>query len=172
MGNPWLERAGLNLWCRLEECAGIHRHPFICVFNSEPTFTVRGLCKEANMDTQYKFEDHRPGPYGWHPLDYRSFVGPKGWIISRNLTDKKWRMTHYYYTTLTLTMMTKDALPVGKHKWLVENDVCNEGETSSQILQLSGCKEGQFTCDDGKCLDISQRCNSIEVLFCYLHCRS
>ena len=31
-----------------------------------------------------------------------------------------------------------------------------------EILQLSACDEGQFTCDDGKCLDIAQRCNNIE----------
>ena len=64
---------------------------------------------------------------------------------------------------LTLTMLDQDSLPVGRHKWLVENNVCNEGETSSEILQLSGCEEGQFTCDDGKCLEMSQRCNNIEV---------
>ena len=115
------------------------------------------------MDTQYKFADHKPGPFGWAKDDYRSFVGPKGWIISRNKTDKKWRMTHYYYTDLSLTLLASDALPVGRHKWLVENNVCQEGETSTEILQLSGCEEEQFTCDDGKCLQMSQRCNNIEV---------
>ena len=72
-------------------------------------------------------------------------------------------MSHYHYTELTLTMLAKDVLPVGTHKWRVENNVCQEGETSVEILQLSACDEGQFTCDDGKCLDISQRCNNIEV---------
>jgi hypothetical protein len=30
----------------------------ICVFKSEPIFTLRGICKDATMDTQYKFADH------------------------------------------------------------------------------------------------------------------
>ena len=88
---------------------------------------------------------------------------PKGWVISRNKTDARWRMSHYYYTDLTLTMLDADALPVGRHKWLVENNVCNEGLTSPEELLISGCDDTQFTCDDGKCLDISQRCNNVEV---------
>ena len=81
-------------------------------------FTLRGLCKDAVMDTQYKFADHNPGPYGWILDESRSFVGPKGWIISRNETDKKWRMTHYHYTELSLTMLDSDDLPVGGEQYL------------------------------------------------------
>ena len=147
----------------INTCTTLVRHPFICVFSTEPTFTVRGLCSDAVMDTQYKLADHKPGPLGWGKDDYRSFVGPKGWVISRNKTDKKWRMTHYHYTDLSLTLLSSDSLPVGRHRWLIENNVCNEGLTSSEILQLSACQEGQFTCDDGKCLEMSQRCNNIEV---------
>ena len=139
---------------------------YVCRFLKEPSFVVRGLCKEAQMDTQYKLEDHRPGEFGWGK-DSRGFVGPKGWRIFKNLTDNRWRMSHYYYVDYTLTMMDLDALPVGRHKWMLENNICNEGQTSSMVLQISGCEEGQFTCDDGKCIDIHQRCNNIEVS--YLH---
>ena len=45
----------------------------------------------------------------------------------------------------------------------MQKNVCNEGETSAEVLQISGCAEEEFTCDDGKCLEISQRCNNIEV---------
>ena len=149
--------------CLSERCTAVFQRGFICMFPNEPVFTVRGLCKDAVMDTQYKFADHIPGGLETREFDSRSYVGPKGWTITRNLTDKAWRMSHYYYTDLTLTMLDGDALPVGKHKWLVENNVCNEGMTSTEVLLLSGCAEDEFTCDDGKCLDISQRCNNIEV---------
>ena len=74
-------------------------------------------------------------------------------------------MSHESYEDLTLTMLDMDALPLGRHKWRVENNVCNQGETSIETLLLSACKEDQFTCDDGKCLNITQRCNNIEVYF-------
>ena len=149
------------------ECSEPFGMTYVCSFTTQPSFSVRGLCKDSVMDTQYKFADHKPDPEflygGIGKDDYRSFVGPKGWIIARNKTDKRWRMSHYHYTDLTLTMLDHDALPVGRHTWRVENNVCNEGQTSTEVLQISGCTEGQFTCDDGKCVDISKRCNNIEV---------
>ena len=161
-GQPWREHK--ESICPNYRCTVVLGVSFICMFSQEPTFSVRGLCKDAVMDSQYKLADHIPGSVVSIEFDTRSYVGPKGWTITRNKTDKKWRMSHYYYTDLTLTMLDGDALPVGKHKWLAENNVCNEGKTSTVVLQLSGCSEDQFTCDDGKCLDISQRCNNIEVI--------
>ena len=126
------------------------------------------------MDITYKLADHepsseRPTGWGWDEGDTRRYVGPKGWIISRSQSDKLWRMKHHYYPDLTLTMLEMDALPIGRHNWKIENNVCNQGVTNSQSLLISGCKEEEFTCDDGKCLDINKRCNNIEVnLFSYL----
>ena len=160
-GTFWNDR--LDPLVRLQECSASHCIPFVCMFSKQPTFKIRGLCKESVMDTQYKFADHTPGSWKYDSLGYRSFVGPKGWIISRKDEDLNWRMTHYHYTDLSLTMVDQDVMPVGRHKWLVENNACTEGVTSSMVLLISACKEGEFTCDDGKCLDISQRCNNIEV---------
>lgn len=148
----------------------------ICVFDKEPTFNIRGLCKEAVMDTQYKLADFKPmnqseelSTTSWGNDDTRSYVGPKGWIVSRNVFDKKWQMNHTHYPDLALTMLDTDSLPVGRHKWRIENNVCTQGETSTMVLLMSACKEAEFTCDDGKCLDITQRCNNIEVRGLFFH---
>ena len=159
-GASWKDHK--DTFCMNDKCASPHKRSFICVFPEEPSFTIRGLCKDAVMDTQYKLADHVPGGLGHGEEDTRGYVGPKGWVIYRNKTDKRWRMSHYYYKDLTLTMLDIDALPIGRHKWLVDNNVCNEGKTSAEELQMSGCQEGQFTCDDGMCLEIYQRCNNIE----------
>ena len=120
------------------------------------------------MDTQYKFAEHTPMDPAtdhrkWGDDNTRRYVGPKGWIISRNVFSKKWQMNHTNYPDLALTMLDTDALPVGKHNWLLEKNACTQGQTSSQVLLMSACKESEFTCDDGKCLNITKRCNNIEV---------
>ena len=96
-------------------------------------------------------------------------VGPKGWVIVQNKTDKRWMMSHYHYTDLTLTMLDQDTLPIGRHRWEVMNNVCSEGVTSATVLLISGCQEGQYTCDDGKCVGINQRCDNIEVRYIRFH---
>ena len=161
-GNAWNDR--LEPIVRAQECSNSWYTPFVCMFSKEPIFKIRGLCKESVMDTQYKFADHTPGSLKLDSLGFRSFVGPKGWIISRKDEDLNWRMTHYHYTDLSLTMLDQDVMPVGRHKWLVENNACTEGVTSSMDLLISACNEEEFTCDDGKCVEISQICNNIEVI--------
>ena len=32
-------------------------------------------------------------------------------------------------------------------------------------LQLSACREDQFTCRNGKCVGVEKRCDNVEVLF-------
>ena len=157
-------------WCHYVSCYQERKVSVLCVFPHQPTFTIRGLCKSAVMDKEYKIAKHEPmdldadvSHFEWGLDNMRSYVGPKGWIISANQTDKSWTLSHYHYTDLTLTMIDKDNLPFGRHKWLIQNNVCTEGKTSTQVLQISGCTARQFTCDDGKCIDISQRCNNIEV---------
>ena len=127
------------------------------------------------MDTNYKLADHKPvdpltlktatGRDWYNTAEHvRSYVGPKGWIIKRNPSNQLWIMTHESYPDLSLTMLDIDGLPVGRHNWKINNNVCNQGTTNVQSLLISACKEEEFTCDDGKCLDISQRCNNIEVI--------
>ena len=122
------------------------------------------------MDLTFKFSEHKPMDLAQKlsGLEFgidstRSYVGPKGWTISRSTEDKLWRMEHSTYPDLTLTMLDMDDLPVGRHNWRIENNVCNQGETSVEVLLISGCAEDQFTCDDGKCLNMTKRCNNIEV---------
>ena len=172
--NMWSCERGA--WCHQQSCQSLRRHDgMICVFNKDPSFNIWGLCSEAVMDTQYKFAEHVPDinprtswPY-FSKENTRRYVGPKGWIISRNSFNKAWQMNHTHYPEMTLTMMDTDALPVGRHTWKIENNACNQGETSSQVLLMSGCQESEFTCDDGKCVNITQRCNNIEVkTHCFL----
>ena len=44
---------------------------------------------------------------------------------------------------------------LGAHQWNIENDnldCSSKGEPYSSRLKLSGCQEGEFTCNDGQCI--------------------
>ena len=58
-GQPWREHK--ESICPNMRCTVVLGMSFICMFSQEPTFSVRGLCKDAVMDSQYKLADHIPG---------------------------------------------------------------------------------------------------------------
>ena len=48
----------------------------------------------------------------------------------------------------------------GRHVWTVHNDLDCGGEEVDLQLTLTTCTKDQFTCDNGLCIDILDRCNS------------
>ena len=70
-GQSWRDHK--EPFCPNEKCTVKFERGFICMFPNEPVFTVRGLCKDAVMDTQYKFADHIPGGLSTREFDSRSF---------------------------------------------------------------------------------------------------
>ena len=58
-----------------------------------------------------------------------------------------------------------DSLMLGKSTWLIQQDsrACNNRQPYSTTLKLTGCNEDEFTCSDGQCIDISQRCDQINT---------
>merc|ERR1712012_1483954 len=47
--------------------------------------------------------------------------------------------------------------------WTISNDAfeCNEGQTYSTMLKLTGCAEDEFTCSDGQCIKMERRCDQV-----------
>ena len=44
---------------------------------------------------------------------------------------------------------------LGAHEWMIENDslgCSTKGKSYKRLLKLSGCQEGEFTCNDGQCI--------------------
>ena len=43
----------------------------------------------------------------------------------------------------------------------VSRDLCGAGvDTPEHVFKLTTCLEGMFTCNDGRCIDLDQRCDS------------
>ena len=58
---------------------------------------------------------------------------------------------------------TKLSYVIGKHEWTISNDVyeCGKGKPYTTMLKLTGCKDGEFTCNDGQCIKMEERCDQV-----------
>ena len=68
--------------------------------------------------------------------------------------NEKWKLTEYSHNTTAITDAALASFVLGSHIWLIENDNigCNNGESYTTVLKLTGCREGEFTCSDGQCI--------------------
>ena len=49
--------------------------------------------------------------------------------------------------------------PVGRKKWAFYDNLCSNGTGELQFLTLTTCKEDEFTCSDGSCQPLDNRCD-------------
>lgn len=66
-----------------------------------------------------------------------------------------WKLTEHQRNTTAVTDAPLSTYVMGTHEWIIENDkvACStKGESYKRVLKLTGCKEGEFTCNDGQCI--------------------
>ena len=123
-----------------------------CKFASKPYLTLRGLCKDSNLERRYlPINDPADGQLIYYGL-----------LKSRiDYAGRRWSLRAA--NTTATSKATKGSFIVGKYAWTVENDSyeCNEGKPYQVQLKLTGCREGEFTCDDGQCVRMEERCDQV-----------
>ena len=62
---------------------------------------------------------------------------------------------------VSIILNDNDILPVGKKSWVLPESSCNKGLDEERTLLLTSCKIGQYSCDDGRCIDIVNRCDGV-----------
>ena len=75
--------------------------------------------------------------------------------------EEVWKIKNKLYPDKSLTMKVNKRLPVGRYRWEIANSTCNEGVTEIKTLQVSSCNTDQFTCDNGNCVPLTGRCDSV-----------
>ena len=125
-----------------------------CHFPEHPFLTLRGLCKDSNLDQTYLPQNH--------PLDGETTYYGNRISFARFLKDDiQWKIeTHVYKTTATSKEISGRFM-LGKQNWTVEGDSkrCFDGKPYTAELKLSRCKEGEFTCANGQCIGMEKRCD-------------
>ena len=84
-------------------------------------------------------------------------------------TISSWQIeTQQTTNTTAISEAAFSSFALGSHNWTIANDnkTCStKGESYSRRLKLTGCREGEFTCSDGQCIKMDERCDQI------IHCK-
>ncbi|XP_066983228.1 uncharacterized protein [Macrobrachium rosenbergii] len=138
--------------CHEERCA-------ICHFNKVEVLRARGLCPESEFDSDY-FLNFENNSISFSGVYYSQIVKNPG------VTDPETGITSYGSWTLfrldkpdiqaTLEMDSPTSYPIGFNTWVVKNDRCGQ---PNMTLVLTSCGANQFSCNDGACVGIEERCN-------------
>ena len=150
------------------ECFSYHKS-CPCQSKQPPNLLLRGLCKNSALSPKGNTK-YTPKQLPVDPTDV-FLVGQVSTQIRYNDSSEMWVMTDAVSSVRAQSRASKVSYLLGKHKWTVTGDVfaCNEGQPYTTLLKLSGCNdetlkgevEGKFTCDDGQCIPMQQRCNQI-----------
>ena len=125
-----------------------------CSFPVHPHLTLRGLCPDSHIDQAYLA---RNDPV----TGFLYFYGSHKTIAK--FDGKKWKMMTAYFNTSASTEAKPNTFILGKHSWSVSGDSeeCHSGKPYTTELKLTGCAEGEFTCNDGQCVKMVERCNQV-----------
>ena len=124
---------------------------------------LRGLCKNSPLRGKNEERGLQYFPRQCTKLsckntnDEESFLA--GGISTKIAIDKgEWKLTHAKDDLFAVSEAPEGSYPLGKHAWNFYNDECYNGSYKAE-LKLTGCKDDEFTCDDGQCVDMKQRCD-------------
>ena len=173
-----VETAPLNLWWE-EECHtstttesfSTYQNNISCACDNaqQPISILRGLCQK-NIDLS--IIDFRYTPIFWREEGLRH-MGQLATEIIYNKENNQWELINSIHQSRAVSKNLEwNTLALGKHDWQVSNDHyrCNNRENYTTTLKLTGCEfselqdgqvGGEFTCDDGECIGMAQRCDQL-----------
>ena len=128
---------------------------FACMCSHQSiTLTLRGLCPASVIDVHYKLMHQQ--------TDIRG-IGVQGLThtsIEYEKKQKKWTLAVTGSNVTGTSMASFASFTLGKHNWTISGDGgCSSEDTYTTELKMSGCTEGNFSCDDGQCVSMDLRCN-------------
>ena len=128
-----------------------------CQFLSSPLLRLRGLCRGTNIDSHYTIKS----------------IGTE--VIFRGITNSDLKFSTAGSTpawalkvlnekgTSGRTLASAISYSLGKGTWVIGDDSveCGAGKEYQVQLKMTGCQEGEFTCDSGDCVKIEERCDQL-----------
>lgn len=125
-----------------------------CEFEEFSTMYLKGgiLCKTSPFNTEYllaKDMNGKPSLTGFLHSDIYWNNDTQSWILESRKTK----------AMATWSPSTPNQYPFGKKIWTSEYDGCGYKKGEKVLLNLSVCGAGQYTCNDGACIDLIKKCD-------------
>ena len=127
----------------------------ICRFDQFPYIKLRGLCDRTRFDTRYFIGRNfvNPNLQGLYGSSLRLI----NFVTKENATRQRWELSNVHGDLAYLELKEGEyKLVTGRHNWTFESDKCGY---EVQPLVFTSCKQSEYTCDDGTCIPLIERCN-------------
>ena len=126
----------------------------LCENHPNPNLKLLGLCKESVIDHSFQPQNDAKD------IERLTLVGHS---TSIEYDGKLWVMNVFHYNVTGTSRAPHASFTLGKNQWTVFGDTsCNkEGNFYKADLKMSGCKEDEFTCYNGQCVSMQERCNQV-----------
>ena len=140
--------------------AGINVQCF-CLVEQNVLLKLRGLCSASYLDSMYTVK------YENSTIKLRGMTGTE-----INLNHGEWKAAttgkDEKETKSISILASPGSYLLGKHDWIISKDskVCSSQNSASASfyrtsLKLSGCDDNEFTCWDGECVPMEERCDQV-----------
>ena len=123
-----------------------------------PLIRLRGLCPDTSLENwRYTVSQSTIDPSNIIMVGYQSAK------IEYNPLLSQWEYTDPRLNVTAWSRASQKSFVLGKHNWTISGDnyQCSEGKDYKIALKLTGCKESEFTCSDGQCIRMEERCDQI-----------
>ena len=171
---PWLSSdQGDNILGETSNCIYIHRSSLSwiewecftddmgCPCSYEmglPIIQLRGFCSDTILEHErYTVKQQLIDP------DNIMMVGYQSARIELDEATNQWTLRDPRLNVTASTRAKQATYALGKHNWTISGDVyqCSGGKPYSLELKLTGCRDDEFTCNDGQCIKMEERCNQM-----------
>ena len=90
-------------------------------------------------------------------------VGYQSAKIEYNSLLNRWVLSDPRLNLTAWTSASQISYALGKHNWTISGDnyQCSKNQNYEIQLKLTACKEDEFTCDDGHCIEMEERCDQM-----------
>ena len=83
--------------------------------------------------------------------------------IEYNSSLSQWVYSDPRLNVTARSRASQNSFALGKHSWTISGDKyqCFEGKEYTLEMKLTGCTNTQFTCEDGQCVKMEERCDQM-----------